>query len=73
MTTASNCPICGYPIAPVGIPWGYAGPVCGGHPQEMGRYWFTPAPTPTADEIRRIVREEIERAKTTASKSEPAK
>ena len=72
MSTAMNsCPICGYPIAPSGIPWGYAGPVCGGHPQyQYGTYTFTPAPL-TADDVRRIVREELERASSTSTAVKP--
>ena len=70
MTTAHNCPICGYPIVPAGIPWGYTGPTCPGHYYgyqqygQYGRYSFTPLPV-TADDIRRIVREELERDRQT--------
>lgn len=30
-TAMERCAICQLPVAPVGVPWGYAGPVCHGH------------------------------------------
>lgn len=69
----NSCGICGYPIMPANVAMGYAGPVCPGHAYftlpipypapQLGLYGFMPAtPEPlTADDIRKIVREELER------------
>lgn len=67
----NTCAICGYPIMPANVPMGYAGPTCPGHyyfqppsqlpAQQIGSYSFTPTPL-TADEVRKIIREELERA-----------
>lgn len=65
------CSICGGAIFPPNMAYGYVGPVCTGvhtvtmpasPPLEYGRYQFTPTPL-TADDIRKIVREEIERSR----------
>lgn len=74
----NTCGVCGGAIFPPGVAYGYVGPVCphgGIHPT-----YVMPAqvPTPlfpaplTADDVRRIVREELERAanQTTASMGE---
>ena len=51
-----TCPNCHLPIAPVGVPFGYAGPLC-----RCGHYFGQPM-QPSEETIRRIVREELARA-----------
>jgi hypothetical protein len=51
----NKCDVCGYPIPPMNVPFSYAGPMC------LGHGYFTPRPV-TIDDVRKIVREELERA-----------
>jgi hypothetical protein len=55
----NQCQICGYPIPPPNTPYGYVGPVCMGHAYQAP-VPSSPAPL-SGDDVRKIVREELER------------